>query len=161
MASARRSPRSSACRAPSVDHAVDHAKLTPRQCWGHAGLSENGFMQTKPVLSSFLLLAACSGDPTQMQNAPDGSPEPVIDSPTPKKNGCEQLGLTPSQMRTDLPWYGNNRADLQGWFDSVGCASATFDPTHKPIATLDWDNTISKNDFGDAITYYMVANGKV
>jgi haloacid dehalogenase-like hydrolase len=67
----------------------------------------------------------------------------------------------PSGLHTDLPWFGNNRADLTSWIDSQGCASAGYSAAKHPVALFDWDNTLSKNDFGDAITFYLIANGKV
>jgi phosphoserine phosphatase len=48
-----------------------------------------------------------------------------------------------------------------GCADSAGCQSPTYDKNHRPVALFDWDNTISKNDFGDAITYWFIAKGKV
>jgi hypothetical protein len=113
-------------------------------------------MQNK-VISLLLLAAACGSDATTPPPKPD-APEVTPDAPPPPVDLCDQ---TPSDLRTDLAWYGDNRATLQAWLDTAGCKSATYDKTHKPIALWDWDNTISKNDFGDAITYYMVANGKV
>ncbi len=112
-------------------------------------------------LIALLTVAACSSDPTTNPTAPDAPAAPAPDAPVATKTACEQLGLTPSAMRTDLAWYGNNRADLTGWLDAVGCASPTYDTAHKPVALWDWDNTISKNDFGDAITYWFVANNKI
>jgi phosphoserine phosphatase len=76
----------------------------------------------------------------------------------PPVNAC---ATTPTQLRTDLAWFGDNRATLTAWLDSVGCQSPTYDASHKPVALWDWDNTISKNDFGDAITYWFIAKGKV
>jgi phosphoserine phosphatase len=111
-------------------------------------------MQNK--LLAILLVAAC-GDSTPALT-PDAPPPPPPDSPPPPVDLCDQ---TPSDLRTDLPWFGDNRATLQAWLDSAGCKSATYDKAHKPVALWDWDNTISKNDFGDAITYWFVANGKV
>jgi phosphoglycolate phosphatase-like HAD superfamily hydrolase len=58
-------------------------------------------------------------------------------------------------------WAGTNRADLTRWIDSRGCASGSFDPAHPPIALFDWDNTIIKNDTGDAVTFYALAHDRV
>ena len=33
--------------------------------------------------------------------------------------------------------------------------------TKKPVALFDWDNTIIKNDFGDAVTFHAIAHDKV
>jgi len=92
-----------------------------------------------------VLFAAGCGDNT-VSPAPDAPFQPV----------CQ-----PAALRTDLAWFGNNRVDLTSWLDSKGCESAGFDAAKKPVALFDWDNTLSKNDFGDAITFYLIANGKV
>src|SRR5690242_16805810 len=104
-----------------------------------------------------VLLAACSSDP-KPQLTPDAPDMVQPDAPAPPVNNCDQ---TPSDLRTDLAWDGNNRATLTTWLDAAGCKSPTYDKAHKPIALWDWDNTISKNDFGDGITYWFIANGKV
>jgi len=117
-------------------------------------------MFTKPRFLLFLAVAACSESP-QSNPTPDAPIAPTPDAPAVTRTACEQLGLTPSVMRTDLAWYGNNRTDLTTWLDAVGCASPSYDQVHKPVALWDWDNTISKNDFGDAITYWFVANNKI
>lgn len=70
-------------------------------------------------------------------------------------------GCRPTALRTDLPWYGSNRETITGWIDSAGCASASYDRHHPPVALFDWDNTVSKNDVGDAITFHLVAHDKV
>src|SRR5438067_4617735 len=109
----------------------------------------------KPTLAfTFLVTFTGCGDNPQLA-APD-APTVQIDAPAAKPNLCKQLGLEPATMRADLAWYGNNRGDLTAWADSLGCASAGFDAAKRPVAMFDWDNTISKNDFGDAITYYFV-----
>lgn len=79
--------------------------------------------------------------------------------PVPDASG--QPECQPAALRIDLSWYGNNRADLTSWIDSRGCASAGYDAAKPPVALFDWDNTLSKNDFGDAITFYLIAHGKV
>ncbi|HWU90313.1 MAG TPA: hypothetical protein VN253_23775, partial [Kofleriaceae bacterium] len=67
----------------------------------------------------------------------------------------------PLAMRTDLPWYGPNRETLTAWLDSRGCESRSYDPAAKPVALFDWDNTVLKNDIGDAITFYLVSHDQV
>ncbi|MCX5746800.1 MAG: HAD family hydrolase [Proteobacteria bacterium] len=84
---------------------------------------------------------------------------PAPDAPAPPVDHCNTL--VPAAFDAGLPWFGTNRADLTAWLDAAGCKADAYDPAHKPIVTLDWDNTISKNDFGDAITFYLIANGKV
>src|SRR4051812_13621188 len=99
-------------------------------------------------LMTFLALvgaAACGDDGHPMQTTPDAPVQPHPDAPP--ESTCK-----PQALRTDLVWYGSNRADLTGFLAAKGCGSATYDAAHKPVATFDWDNTISKNDFGDAFT---------
>ena len=98
-----------------------------------------------------VLLAAGCGD--ESQGEPDAS-VPTPDAPLPSL--CQ-----PAALRADLAWFGNNRADLTSWIDAKGCASAGYAATKKPVALFDWDNTLSKNDFGDALTFYLIAHDKV
>jgi hypothetical protein len=60
------------------------------------------------------------------------------------------------QLRADPAWYGQNRARLQELIDT-GCASRG----ERPVAVFDWDNTVVRNDIGDAITYWMLRNDKI
>ena len=91
--------------------------------------------------------ARCTGDAAHDRRGGDAAGQP----------------LRPDADRAvdERGWYGSNRADLTAWIDAKGCASAGYDPAHKPVALFDWDNTLSKNDFGDAITFWMIANDKV
>jgi phosphoserine phosphatase len=105
-----------------------------------------------------LMLVAC-GDSVNPATPDAPVTPPMIDAAvTPPVNPCVQ---TPTALSTSAGWYGSNRADLTAWIDAKGCASAGYDPAHKPVALFDWDNTLSKNDFGDAITFWMIANDKV
>ncbi|MDB4956576.1 MAG: uncharacterized protein JWO36_4145 [Myxococcales bacterium] len=118
---------------------------------------------TKTLLTSLIAItAACGGDehPATPDAAPvvHDAPPPLPDAP-PMAMPCGTL--VPSAIAADPAWVGTNRADLTAWFDSAGCMSPGYDPNHKPVALFDWDNTLSKNDFGDAITFYMITHGKV
>jgi len=64
-------------------------------------------------------------------------------------------------LRTDLAWYGTNRATLTAWLDAKGCKSAGYAATAKPIALFDWDNTVVKNDVVTRSRSNMIAQGKV
>ena len=116
-------------------------------------------MQTVKTLlfSSLLLGAACGDDGTTLQ--PDAAVPPMPDAPVAPVDKCGTV--QPSALDPQLAWFGANKTDLIGWLDAVGCKSAGYDATKKPVAMFDWDNTISKNDFGDAITFYLIANNKV
>jgi phosphoserine phosphatase len=45
--------------------------------------------------------------------------------------------------------------------DELGCESNDYKHSKKPIALFDFDNTLLKNDIGDAITFYLIKNDKV
>ncbi len=109
------------------------------------------------LLSSLLFSAACDDDGTNLQ--PDAAVTPPMpDAPVAPVDKCV---VQPAPFDPQLAWSGTNKADLTAWLDAAGCKSAGYDAAHKPVVTLDWDNTISKNDFGDAITFYLIANSKV
>ena len=110
------------------------------------------------ILSITLLsLAACGGasDPQLTPDAPI-SPPP-IDGPI----ATSKCVTMPTQIAASATWFGTNRTDLMAWLDLAGCASPAYDAAHKPIALFDWDNTLSKNDFGDAITFALLTHDKV
>jgi len=115
-------------------------------------------MQNKLILATLLAAAACSGDDNHAVQPDAGQADAAADALVVPQSKCDG---TPTDLRTDLTWFGNNRQTLTTWLDSKGCKSAGFDKTHRPVALWDWDNTISKNDFGDAITYWFISHGKV
>ncbi|MEU9803928.1 haloacid dehalogenase-like hydrolase [Streptomyces sp. NPDC051000] len=58
-------------------------------------------------------------------------------------------------------WYGDNQARLQRLLDTYG-ACAPYRPNRdKPVAVFDWDNTVVKNDVGDAQMFWLLRNGKI
>jgi phosphoserine phosphatase len=113
-------------------------------------------MQNKLMtLIALLGAAACGDDGNPVQpDAATVKADAAVDSPP-------QSTCTPQALRTDLTWHGTNRADLNAWLASKGCNSAGYNAAKKPVALFDWDNTVSKNDFGDAFTFYLIANNKV
>src|SRR4051812_22813411 len=108
---------------------------------------------SKNVLALCLLVGAAACGDDGLQPTPDAAAPPV-DAPAVAE--CQ-----PKALRTDLTWAGANRADLDGWLASKGCNSPGYNKAKKPVALFDWDNTISKNDFGDAITFWFIANNKI
>lgn len=81
----------------------------------------------------------------------------VTNEPAPERDStCYPLAL-----RTDLPWHKTNRQTLTTWLDAHGCQSESYDPAGRPLALFDWDNTILKNDIGDAITFHLISNDRV
>lgn len=65
-------------------------------------------------------------------------------------------------LNADLQWYGDNRQKLDEMIARIGeCGGSTDVTDGAPVALFDWDNTVVKNDIGDAQTFWMLANGKV
>ncbi len=60
-----------------------------------------------------------------------------------------------------LEWYGDNRERLDAMIDAHGSASPGYDPASPPVAVFDWDNTVIKNDIGDATMFWVLRNDKV
>ncbi|WP_137990407.1 HAD family hydrolase [Streptomyces vilmorinianum] len=54
-------------------------------------------------------------------------------------------------------WYGDNRARLQELIDTHCAAKGGA----KPVAVFDWDNTVIKNDVGDATLFWLLRNNRV
>ncbi len=50
-------------------------------------------------------------------------------------------------------WFGNNESQLDRLIKSPG--------QKKPVAIFDWDNTVIKNDIGDATFFWMVAHDRI
>ncbi|MEU9251534.1 haloacid dehalogenase-like hydrolase [Streptomyces sp. NPDC048270] len=59
-------------------------------------------------------------------------------------------------------WYGDNRARLQQLVDQYGrCSPHRTGDRTKPVAVFDWDNTVVKNDVGDATMFWLLRNGRI
>ncbi|MEU7555660.1 haloacid dehalogenase-like hydrolase [Streptomyces sp. NPDC044571] len=58
-------------------------------------------------------------------------------------------------------WYGDNQARLQQLIDQYGACSPYRPARTRPVAVFDWDNTVVKNDVGDATLYWLLRNGKI
>ncbi|MFE0104192.1 haloacid dehalogenase-like hydrolase [Streptomyces sp. NPDC059009] len=58
-------------------------------------------------------------------------------------------------------WYGANKAKLQRMLDTYGRCGDAYDKKAKPLAVFDWDNTVIKNDVGDATMFWMLRNSKI
>ncbi|WP_436497080.1 haloacid dehalogenase-like hydrolase [Actinokineospora sp. HUAS TT18] len=58
-----------------------------------------------------------------------------------------------------LSWYGENRQRLDAMIAEHGrCAER---PGPRPVAVFDWDNTVIRNDVGDATLFWMLRNSVV
>ncbi|MFD3760158.1 haloacid dehalogenase-like hydrolase [Streptomyces sp. NPDC058622] len=58
-------------------------------------------------------------------------------------------------------WYGDNQARLQRLIDAYGRCDPHRPGRAKPVAVFDWDNTVVKNDVGDATLFWLLRNGKI
>lgn len=68
--------------------------------------------------------------------------------------GCRVLAADPG-------WYGDNRERIDAMMADLGTCGAPGEVTAgAPLALFDWDNTVVKNDIGDATFFWMVRNGK-
>jgi hypothetical protein len=68
---------------------------------------------------------------------------------------------SPRQLNPALSWAGNNRERLDEMMRKHGVRSPSYDKGAKPVAVFDWDNTVIKNDIGDAVMYWLVRHGKI
>ncbi|MFF1698024.1 HAD family hydrolase [Streptomyces sp. NPDC058257] len=59
-------------------------------------------------------------------------------------------------------WYGDNKARLQKMIDTYGrCDDGGHKGATRPVAAFDWDNTVIKNDVGDATMFWLLRNSKI
>lgn len=99
-----------------------------------------------------LLAAGCGSDL--------GSAEVGSNADASRRQACRKLD-------PKLAWYANNREELDEFIAQHSrCGRHDRDCRgerrhHRPVAIFDWDNTIIKNDIGDATTYWMLRHDKV
>ena len=58
-------------------------------------------------------------------------------------------------------WLPASVARLDALLASRGVRSPSYDPAHRPIATFDWDNTMMRNDIGDATMAWMLRHDAI
>lgn len=58
-------------------------------------------------------------------------------------------------------WTGDNRARLQQMIERYGKSSSSYDAERPPVAVFDWDNTVIKNDIGDATFFALLEQEKI
>jgi phosphoserine phosphatase len=80
-------------------------------------------------------------------------------------SSCVHLGGNESTSRqldpSKGPWLPENRARLDALLREHGRTSPGYDPQHKPVATFDWDNTMMKNDIGDATVMWALRHDQI
>jgi phosphoserine phosphatase len=81
--------------------------------------------------------------------------------------GCSgepaEPGALPKGRRLDptLEWYGDNRAKIDALLDAHGKDAPGYDASRRPVAVLDWDDTVVRNDIGEAVFNWMMRNDKI
>jgi len=79
-------------------------------------------------------------------------------SPTP----VAPLPVAPRTLDASLPgWLPANRARLDALLAARGSSSPGYDPARRPVATFDWDNTMMRNDIGDATMAWMLRHDEI
>ncbi len=93
-------------------------------------------------LSAFLLLVMFTACSTSVVRAPSS----------------ESVSAKRYVLDDKLSWQGKNREQLNGLMLLRGWNAANFDRAHPPVALFDWDNTVIKNDVGDATVFWLAAH---
>lgn len=105
------------------------------------------------LVASATLLASCAGGGGATTTSSSAASPTVADSSA--MNACENLAADPG-------WYGDNHGRLVAMIEKLGTCGGVGDvASGAPLALFDWDNTVVKNDIGDATTFWMLTNGKV
>jgi phosphoserine phosphatase len=63
------------------------------------------------------------------------------------------------QLNANDNWSGANRQKLNALIRHFGIQNPHYNAQHKPVAAFDWDNTMMKNDIGEATLLWMIAHG--
>jgi hypothetical protein len=58
-------------------------------------------------------------------------------------------------------WTPEARAKINALLMAKGSENPAYDPARRPVAAFDWDNTIYKNDIGDATMYWMLGHDRI
>lgn len=73
----------------------------------------------------------------------------------------ESLDASLLHLNPGFAWHGKNRERLDAMIDMLGRGTAAFDESAPPVAVFDWDNTVIKNDIGDASLFYALRTGQL
>lgn len=121
------------------------------------------------------LLAGCSQGPEGAagQNGQDGKDgvglkgDPGVPGPDGGQGEKGEQGepgpvKPPRLLDCDEPlWRTEVRDAINDMIAKKGIASATWDAKNRPVAVFDWDNTVLKNDIGDATFFWMIQHDKI
>ncbi|ACC43288.1 lipoprotein [Mycobacterium marinum M] len=80
-------------------------------------------------------------------------------------SGTASASSTGTACRTlaaDPGWYGDNRDRINEMIGRLGsCGKSGSVADGAPVALFDWDNTMVRNDIGNATLFWMIRNSKV
>ncbi|GAA3092131.1 haloacid dehalogenase-like hydrolase [Streptomyces roseofulvus] len=71
--------------------------------------------------------------------------------------GAEAKPAACPTLNSSAGWYGDNKARI----DALIADHCHDKGGRKPVAVFDWDNTVIKNDVGDATFYWLLRNDRV
>ncbi|MGA4847803.1 haloacid dehalogenase-like hydrolase [Streptomyces sp. G5(2025)] len=105
----------------------------------------------RAVAAAAVLAVASAGLAAVQATAEATQPEPQA-----RPAACPDLTVSRG-------WYGENKARLQHMIDTYGhCGPGQHrSGDAKPVAVFDWDNTVIKNDVGDATMFWLLRHGKI
>lgn len=89
------------------------------------------------------------------------SPAPSSSASSGEMGGADGGGAAVPDLDPGIAWYGKNRERLDAMIDEHGVNGKSYDPKQKPVAVFDWDNTVIKNDIGDATVFWMLQNDAI
>lgn len=74
---------------------------------------------------------------------------------------CPILPTMNSSNAQSARMFSDNFPRIEQFLHAYGKGSSGYQTGRKPVAAFDWDNTVIKNDIGDATLFWMIANGKI
>jgi phosphoglycolate phosphatase-like HAD superfamily hydrolase len=118
------------------------------------------------ALPCILALVHCSdeGGPAPVDTASGATSAAASSSASAGSSASSSSGgamTVPPDLDANLTWYGDNRERLNALIVEHGVRRPGYDPAHKPVAVFDWDNTVIKNDVGDATLFWMLLHDKI
>lgn len=111
------------------------------------------------IASVGMFAAACSGDASQEASQSETA---VTEASTATESSSENAaGDDACGKLKDLKWLDENRERLDEMLEELGDCGSDPDRDDAPLALFDWDNTVVKNDIGEAQTHYVLLNDLV
>ncbi len=108
-------------------------------------------------MSKKTLLAAASLVAALVLTACGGGTATPGEEPQPTQTDAVECAL----LKEDDGWFADNRNQLNEMITTLGECGASSEAEGAPLALFDWDNTVVKNDIGDAMVFWMLANGNL